>query len=290
MKNWILVLTFFCLWISTKFNPEAQQILAYGIILTVGVLHGANDIVLIRHLSENKGLKYQPLAALGYYIGIIAVVFLLFYFYPPLALLSFIVISAYHFGEQHFSSQFTSHNRFRFLFYFVYGILILFTVFVFNANKVISIIEEVAAIPVSYQLLKGVLIASISVFLLLLFYLKWKGRIMTNLVKELFYILVLFIVFRTADLLWGFAIYFVFWHSIPSLSDQIQLLNGNTDASGFKSYLKSSWIYWAVSIVGLLALCLIFQGNITFLISILIYFLAAITFPHVIIMSQLEKT
>lgn len=289
MKNWILVLTFFCLWISTRFDAAAQQYLAYGIILTVGVLHGANDIMIIKYLSENKGVKYNSWPALTYYIGVIVVVFLLFYFYPPMALLSFISISAYHFGEQHFANQLTVKHRLRHLLYATYGNVVLFTIFILNSNKVISIIFEITEVSISYQLLKWILIMSLSLFLLVLFLLKWKGRLKTNIVKELFFIAALFMVFRTADLLWGFAIYFVFWHSVPSLSDQIKLLNGDTNVSGILRYLKSSWVYWAVSILGLLLLCWVFHQNIDFLISVLIYFLAAITFPHVIIMSQLEK-
>ena len=290
MRNWILVLTFFCLWISTKFNPATQQFLAYAIILTVGVLHGANDIVLLKYLSVNKGVKYSPLRALSYYISVILLVLVLFYFYPPLALLSFIVISSYHFGEQHFGNQLTKKNGFQHVLYFLYGNVILFILFMFNVNKVSSIILEITGFTISHAFITWVLFTSIIGFLLVLLVLKWKDSLNTNLFIELFYLMVLFLVFRTADLLWGFAIYFVFWHSVPSLADQIHLLNGNTNTSGLVRYLKSSWLYWAISITGLGGLYLMFWGNIDFLISVLIYFLAAITFPHVLIMSQLEKT
>lgn len=290
MKNWILVLTFFCLWISTKFNPATQQFLAYAIILTVGVLHGANDIVLLKYLSVNKGVKYNPIRALSYYIGVILLVLVLFYFYPPLALLSFIVISSYHFGEQHFGNQITKRNGLQHILYFTYGNIVLFTLFLFNVNKVYSIIFEITGFAISNTFITWVLLISFVGFFLVLLVFKSKDSLNTKLVLELFYLVVLFIVFRTADLLWGFGIYFVFWHSVPSLADQIHLLNGNTNTPGLVRYLKSSWLYWAISIAGLGVLYWVFWGNMDFLISILIYFLAAITFPHVIIMSQLEKT
>ncbi|MBT8186759.1 MAG: hypothetical protein HKP38_00660, partial [Croceitalea sp.] len=48
------------------------------------------------------------------------------------------------------------------------------------------------------------------------------------------------------------------------------------------------WLYWLISVVGLGILLLVFGENHQFFISILLYFLAAITFPHVIVMSRLK--
>lgn len=272
------------------FNVTAQQFLAYGIILTIGVLHGANDIILVAYITKIKNVKSGFSKALLYYMFTIAVVFLVFYKLPAFALVAFIVISTYHFGEQHFGNQCASFHWLQYVLFLSYGSIILFTIFYFNINKVGSIVFEISMMELTLAIVQPILMISAILFMVSLSFLRWKGFLKTNILEELFYLVVLFIVFRTADLIWAFGIYFVLWHSLPSLADQIRLLNGTSGISGFLQYLKSSWIYWAIAIVGLVVLYLIFQNDMNFFISVLIYFLAAITFPHVIVMSQLEKT
>ena len=92
-----------------------------------------------------------------------------------------------------------------------------------------------------------------------------------------------------AALLWAFAIYFIVWHSIPSLIDQTKALYGESSKMNFINYIKSSIIYWLISIVGVIILYVLtiyFQINF---ITIFFAFLAAITVPHVIVMYLLNK-
>lgn len=94
MRNLSIVLTFFALWLSTQLSPTVQDYLAYILILTIGVLHGANDITLIGTVSNSKKLFLAYLAAMVF-------VSFLFLISKGIALLFSILISAYHFGEQH---------------------------------------------------------------------------------------------------------------------------------------------------------------------------------------------
>ena len=123
-------------------------------------------------------------------------------------------------------------------------------------------------------------------------YLWWaiRGEIRVNMFKELFFLLVFFIVFKTASLLWAFSIYFVIWHSIPSLMDQTKYLYGQVSRNSILAYFKTSFIYWLASMVGLGVLYYLFHDRQGLFLSIMIYFLAAITFPHVIVMNRLNRT
>ncbi|GMN07539.1 hypothetical protein MTsPCn5_29280 [Croceitalea sp. MTPC5] len=289
MKNGIIVATFFCLWISTMFSAVVQQFLGYALILTVGVLHGANDLTLIRFAALKNAIPLRYSSALLYYIAAVFGTLLLFFSYPPLALLSFILISGYHFGEQHFKDRQTLSRFFKVVLFSSYGLLILFMIFYFNVNKTIQILHEITGFRLTDTSLKFVLILSLVVFTAVMFYARLTKQLKANLIEEFFYLLVLFVVFNVADLLWGFAIYFILWHSIPSLADQIRLLYGKAGRSQLVAYLKSSWMYWLLSILGLVVIYMIFQDNMDFFISIMVYFLAAITFPHVIVMSKLEE-
>jgi len=289
MRNWLIVLTFFSLWISTMFNDSIQQILAYGFILSVGILHGANDITLINLFTKDKTKKINFYKVLTYYIVAILLILGVFSLYSPLALFLFILISSYHFGEQHLKNKIKDENVFIVPFYFFYGATILFMLFTFNIDKTNLIFEEVIGYLMPDSFFRTGLVIAIIGLVLTFIFLRVQKNVKLNLIEEVFYLLVLMLVFRVADLLWAFAIYFILWHSIPSLKDQIELLHGEAKIDGFLKYLKTSWVYWLSSILGLVLLYIIFKDDSEFLISILIYFLAAITFPHVIVMSRLEK-
>lgn len=289
MKNWLIVLTFFSLWISTMFNEEVQQALAYGVILSVGVLHGANDLTLIRITSfkKNKSLSFNKV--LVYYVLTVLVILAVFFIYPALALFLFLVISSFHFGEQHLREKIKEESLLSKMAYFFYGLTILFMIFNFNINKTLPIFLEVTELPIPKSFFEITFVIAVIGLVITFTSLMLKKQIRVNLVEEIFQLLVLMLVFRVADLLWAFSIYFVLWHSIPSLKDQIEVLHGKAEVKGIKKYLKSSWIYWLSSLIGLVVLYFIFKDDSEFFVSILIYFLAAITFPHVIVMSRLEK-
>ncbi len=290
MKSWIIVSTFFCLWISTMFSGSTQTYLAYALILTFGVLHGSNDISVIRISAKKNGLSFGFYRVLGYYILTVCSISLLFLCYPPAALILFIMLSGYHFGEQHLSSKSTNESLFSKLLYFFYGLTILFMIFYLNIDKVILILEEVTGYKIIDVFFGYGLLGAGFFLTTTLVYMSVTRKILVNLIEEFFYLLVLFVVFSTANLLWGFCIYFVIWHSLPSLKDQIKFLYGNSGKQHFIKYLRSSWVYWSVSVVGLCVLFAFFIDNRAHLISILIYFLAAITFPHVIVMSRLKHS
>lgn len=289
MRNVALVGTFFCLWLSTMFNGTVQVTMAYVLILSVGVLHGANDISIIRSAAEDTGLKLNISMVLVYYVLTVLGILAIFAIYPPLALLFFIVISGYHFGEQHLKAFSHEKNMPIKAAYLMYGLTILFMVFYFNMNNVIPIIKDVTSFELSKMFFGYSLLISAISLVVLMGVCWYKGWLRFPIYKELFYFVVLYVLFNTADLLWGFAIYFILWHSVPSLRDQIIFLYGKANRQGLLRYLKSSWLYWGVSLLGLFLLFFIFQNNTEYLTTILIYFLAAITFPHVIVMSQLEK-
>ncbi|MEM8847484.1 MAG: Brp/Blh family beta-carotene 15,15'-dioxygenase [Bacteroidota bacterium] len=280
--------TVFSLWFSVYFDQAVETIISCILIMSFGVLHGANDIRLIQNERSNTS-KSIFLKVVSAYVLVVVGILLLFYMFPILALGLFILISGYHFGEQHWSKSMNESSSWNILFYTIYGLFILFMIFYIKSEQVVSVLQEIMGIALSKDLLGySLLVLGIS---LLAFgvYNYMKRLIVRNVWEELFILLMFFIIFNTASLLWGFCIYFIVWHSIPSLMDQMDYLYGESSWKAFLLYIKDSIVYWALSIVGLLALLWVLQGNTEELITILIYFLAAITFPHVFVMSKLEK-
>jgi Brp/Blh family beta-carotene 15,15'-monooxygenase len=92
----------------------------------------------------------------------------------------------------------------------------------------------------------------------------------------------------SSSLIWGFTIYFIFWHSIPSLNDQIKFLYGDATISNFKKYLKTAFIYWLVSLIGIIVLYFYSKDMVIFD-ALFFSFLASITFPHFIVMIKMYE-
>lgn len=287
MKNWIIVATFFSLWLSTQFDVRIQDYLAYGLILTFGVLHGANDLAIIGKLNtEKQGYRKKLMR----YLLVIAVVTVVFLVSKPMALLLFVGCSAYHFGEQHYGHNFKISSNWNPILYVSYGSVVLFMIFTLQINKVIPIINEVSGFVLQGQELVTGLFVSIGCYVLSLGILYKKGVLEVNLVKEVFMLLVLAVVFYHASLAWAFCIYFIFWHSLPSLIDQLGYLYGEISWRSFCTYLRSSILYWSLSLVGMGLLYVFLKDDLDSFISLILYLLAAITFPHVLVMRKLETS
>ncbi len=126
--------------------------------------------------------------------------------------------------------------------------------------------------------------------LLCLFFNFYWSQFQRYLLREVFLLAVFFVVFHAASLLWAFAIYFVVWHSIPSLADQIRLLYGNINLQNGVRYIRSSAVYWVAALTTLALAFLYFRGNDFGFLPLFFSFLAAITFPHVLVITRLYKS
>lgn len=289
LENIVLVSTFFSLWLAVIFEDTVEQFMAYAFILSFGILHGANDLTLIQKTKTKSDSGKDYLKILLYYLFFVLGSILVFYLLPSVALFVFVLFSGYHFGEQHFISKTTIPSLKASFFYFVYGILILFLLFHTNYVVTAQIIETI----IGYSIPKVVFVIGLlisGIFTLMLGLLLVLGKdLKINPIKELFFIGVFFVVFKTASLLWGFAIYFILWHSIPSLHDQIFYLHGHINKRSFKAFVKASLPYWLISVTGLLLLLFMFRDNLETTLAFFFSFLAAITFPHVLVIKRLNQ-
>lgn len=287
MKNIRIVITFFLLWLSIQFNSTIEDIIAYVAIFTLGLVHGANDIKLLeKNVSSSPNHKY---VILGRYVLIVLAIAILFYVIPSLALILFILVSGFHFGEEHWDKLIVTKDKGHYLFYTAYGLLILFLIFYLNSDETTEIIAIITGFTLdSYYYLVGLIffaIITIASFMI--------GRVQMNAVssilEEFVHLIILAIVFKMATLLLSFALYFVVWHAIPSMKSQIIYLYGNTSQKSIVRYLKSSLAYWLIAITSI-SIFYYYVGDKTYLFNAIFFaFLAAITFPHVWIINSLRK-
>lgn len=281
-----LILTVFLFWLTTQIGASYEEYLSYFFILTVGIIHGSNDISLINVL---KGQNQVSARYLILYVGLILINISAFLISPTIALLFFVFVSCYHFGEQHFHNHIKEINVYARLFFLSYGILIFGLLFYFNSEKTVIIINELIGFELPEQLFFWFLIVGI-VSTLCFYAINFKNfKPGYNHFQELFLILLFALLFKLAALLWAFAIYFIVWHSVPSLIDQIKALYGEANKVNLLQFVRSSFVYWLISIAGLVVLYYATTYfNIDF-ITVFFAFLAAITVPHVIVMYFLNR-
>ena len=283
----LILSSFFSLWLSTQISAAIESNIAYIMILTVGILHGSNDIMLINH-SLKSNTNISSFTIFIFYVLMVGLVAILFYFVPFVALSLFVIFSSYHFGEQHFISKSNSKNSFLSLYYTSYGMLIFSMIFLNSPDEVIIIVNEITNVFITQDFLKTLLYSSLISTIILSFLMHYKKFITFNFFEEIILIALLFVIFNIASLIAGFAIYFIIWHSIPSLRDQIIELHSEFNKKNLLKYLKNSALYWLISIVSLIVLYYLVNDDKLF-ISLFFSFLSAITFPHVLVMFNLFK-
>ncbi len=253
-------------------------------ILSLGLIHGANDIRIIKKVYQHKNWSFVKFLAL--YVCIVLIVTIMFFSVPTIALFLFILISGYHFGEQHFHNINSNNRFFRISLFTGYGCSVLFLLLISNSSESITIIYHITNIHITSTIFAYALIVSLFVFSFSFIILMKKIK---QPLRELFNLLVFIVVFKTASLLWAFAIYFIIWHSLPSLLNQIKYLSLKVNKSSIMSYIKSSLLYWSISVLGLFIFFSFLVKESDSFSAVFFSFLAAITFPHVIVMTKIFK-
>ncbi len=281
-----IVSSFFGLWITSLLPKSFELVLGFVLIFSFGMIHGSNDILIIKRLSNAP--KDNFVKVLLTYLFVVSLAIIVFYFVPGLALLLFVVFSSYHFGEQHWENKMNNLNeRLKRVFFFSYGLLILYLVFYFNIKSVIGIIYDITGFKIINIYTTEVISILIVILSLISSVAIYKKIIdIKSFLKEIFLILVLSIIFNASSLIWGFTIYFIIWHSIPSLVDQISFIYGSFNKINILKYTKDALPFWLVSILGIFILFLIFKDEKHFH-SLFFAFIAAVTFPHAIVMLEM---
>ena len=284
--NFSILLSFLSLWLTSFLKNESQIIVGFILILSFGIVHGANDLLLIKKINSTEKTTYWKI--LFNYISIVLLAIILFTLVPWLAMLLFILVSSYHFGEQHGENKnFYSSKIATTLFNTVYGLFILLLLFQFHKKEVLTILLGITGLSLNFINITLLLIIISLILLGMFIYNFYSSKLFQkNLAVELLYLVVFTILFKVGSLIWAFAIYFIFWHSIPSLLDQTKFLFGDVSISNFKRYCKSAFLYWLISIVGIIILYFILKDYKIFD-SIFFSFLAAITFPHVFVIERM---
>ena len=280
----IILGTICCVILNYTVSETYVDILSGFGILTFGIVHGANDLLLINKTTNTTKSIFTQFFI---YLTLVLLFFIFFYVIPSLALITFVILSSYHFGEHQWTLFEKTNNNIIKILYFSYGLLIFSILFYFNFNEVSFIIKDIADQSLDLTFFKNLLIYS-SLTTLIISIILFK-HLKNQLLIQLFLLIFFLITVYFTDLLLSFAIYFVLWHSLPSILEQSKFLFGSSERTHLKIYLKKASLYWILSILGLTVTYYIFKDSQSQLLSIFFSFLAAITFPHTFVISKIKK-
>ena len=133
----IAIFTIF-LTLSYLLSANYQDMIGFALVLSVGLIHGANDLLIIKKNSKSTS-NYSQFRTFFAYIGVVFVGLIFFYLIPSFALIAFILVSIYHFGEQHLEAIPITRilkNNYRFISIVSHGIILFTIIFMNNINTV----------------------------------------------------------------------------------------------------------------------------------------------------------
>ena len=94
----IIISSILCFILSNIFSESVQNVAIMTGILTFGVIHGANDVILLNKNLEKPALNSRYLILLYSLMVLLSAIF--FFYFSVIALMFFVLYSSYHFGEQ----------------------------------------------------------------------------------------------------------------------------------------------------------------------------------------------
>ncbi len=266
-----------------------QDIVGFLLILSIGIIHGANDLLIIKKYTKKDSLKSQ-ISYFSYYLGLVFLGFLFFYTFPSIALLSFVLVSIYHFGEQHWESNILNIDMYKGRKNFpiiLHGSTFFLIIFINNIDAVNEVLASFNTIFLDHFLLQTLLIILFSIYMLtLLLFVSYRRYFF----GELLFFLLLYLLTINSTLIFGFSVYFIFFHSILSIKDQVRYIYENDKSQHIKKYLISALPYFLLALFFLVGFYLFIDIESINILPIIFTFLAAITFPHVIVIEKMYST
>ena len=293
IRNSVLTITLFAI-LGGMFVPKAWvqgHIVGFAVGLILGgVPHGASDFLIFRHVlaKQNNG-KTKLIFGIGY-LMVMLLYGLLWWFSPITAFGIFILISAYHFGQSNWQHVTFKNSVWEKLTYFLWGTMVIGFPVLLHHEQAALIIFEITGIQLQMAAFRTPVLFLLFAFNLInIIQLEEAGLITgRQLTKELTTLFILAGLFLTTPLLIGFGIYFVVWHSLGAVLDQVSILKGFDRTYNFGKYF---WKVAPLSVLAFVGLGLLYwmlgdQMNQGVNLGVLFLFISIITVPHSILMDK----
>ncbi len=277
-------------------GEDIQLYFLISIIALTGVPHGSLDFFIEKQsfLNSNQNisiiffLKKYLLTMLGYGI--------LWFLFPTLALIVFIGIAAYHFGEIDWPIR--SNKKLESVLYTIYGLLLIAFILTSHINSAAPILETITQKKYSaaFWLQWGALLfpyccllLGLNIIILVGIHarLGWERKVIHQFVLQS---LVLISIIYWLPLYLSFGFYFGLWHSIISFNlihKQMKLTN---DWRGWNSMVKKAIPFTTIAWIGILLLIFVSSMFHTewLVLPNLFVGIAILTLPHLQVFTKIK--
>jgi Brp/Blh family beta-carotene 15,15'-monooxygenase len=263
------------------------------VLILFGVPHGALDLYIDQHLHKSDS---NQKAFLIKYIANIVAYALVWYFFPIAALVIFILITAYHFGEIDWLGK--TDNIIHKTAYSVIGLLWILLLLSKNVNFALEVFirmersafNEKQWIHLANKIYPITLIGLFAVYAVLFFF---KGLFFSNN-KYYYYALlqqITLIIFAFFMPLWlCFAFYFGFWHSLLSF-DKIRItFSMPNNFTGWKNLLIKAAPFSIMAWFGFsyITLSTLNSKDASGIFTLLFISLSVLALPHLQIFTKIK--
>jgi Brp/Blh family beta-carotene 15,15'-monooxygenase len=295
LRLYLILFAFFLFLIDSIFVLTNSTQISFLILVLIlfGVPHGALDLYIDQHLQKSDS---NQKAFLLKYIGNIIAYALVWYFFPTAALVIFILITAYHFGEIDWLGK--TDNIIHKLAYSVIGLLWILLLLSKNINFALQIFirmersafNESQWVQLANKIYPITLIGLFAVYAVLFFF---KGLFFSNN-KYYYYALlqqITLIIFAFFMPLWlCFAFYFGFWHSLLSF-DKIRItFSMPNNFTGWKNLLIKAAPFSIMAWFGFsyITLSTLNSKDASGIFTLLFISLSVLALPHLQIFTKIK--
>lgn len=253
-------------------------------IASIGMLHGGLDhITAFRHFSMQDSTSKWVLFLAGY-MGIIGVYGLIWLISPLIALIIFILMSCYHFGQldMHTIAR-PPWNR---LLYLSRGIFLLGLMLTVQYVPVASIIQPIADTSVYLNLMESWM-PYVAAFLVVQHVVLLFSITRERSASVLADTAVTGLMFAFLPPLLSFGLYFALWHSW----DHLHLLNRYLRLPDWKSLILNAMPFTIMALLGIAGIIVLFRQSLTEpgTVMYVLIGISLLTMPHMLLVDSVVE-
>ena len=281
----VLLISGIYLGLFSDMAESTQYAICFAAILIFGIPHGAVDHIVYAGIKKISR-KNSDRIFITKYLLLMAAYLLVWLFYPFKALVIFILMGAYHFGQEFFEEHLIEvKNR---LSFFIWGGLVLIFPLIVHYPATVEFVLKVTRVSLpEMSAEQGLILSSVIVIFNLGYFafLRMKGAIdRSRFWKILAQITVLVLVFISMPFIIGFTLYFVIFHSLNAMHHQYSWLTNLRKVYKPWHYFKDLSPLTLVSYAGVLFMLFYFdfgswQNNMLYF----LIFISMLTLPHMIV-------
>ncbi len=270
-----------------------QNTVAIVLVLLLGIPHGAIDNSLFLEQSNISTIRFFAL-----YIGAIGLNVLLWFLLPSVAFISFILLSAYHFGQSQFSTEINKDFTFDSALFLSWGTAVIVGYMYFNLAELNSWIDQSDDLGFFQYMVDPSIVRPIFQTSLVLTGLLFLAAIIQKKLKieqvaiQVFLLVAIIGSAYLFSFVLGFALFFVVIHSFRVMQYEFKHFYDKDRRTSLFDFLKKLAPLSILSFFGLGILFALIQYEILTISYTLILLIAisSITLPHAYVMERFYKT